>query len=196
MPKSNDNTPSQGEATRLLVAWSGGDRAALDQLMPLVLGDLRRRAQHLLSGQPVGHTLQPDGLVNEAFIKLVTTPERSWQNRAHFLAVAARAMRHILIDHARTRLCSKRSGTWRRLSDENALLTPVDTPNDWLALDEALRKLEDINPRAAAVVEMRCFVGAAVEEVAEALKISRITVLRDWKFAVDWLRDELGPPRM
>jgi RNA polymerase sigma-70 factor, ECF subfamily len=187
-----DNTvPSPGEATRLLIAWSAGDRTALDRLIPLILSDLQRRARYILRGLPSGHTLQPDSLVNEAFIKLVGHPERAWNNRAHFLAVAARAMRQILIDHARSRMCSSRSGKWKRLPEDQARLVPSEDSDDLVALEDALRKLGEVHARARAVVELRCFVGATIEEIAEALNISRITVLRDWKTATDFLRQEM-----
>jgi RNA polymerase sigma-70 factor, ECF subfamily len=188
----NDPVPSQGEATRLLIAWGNGDKTALDKLVPLVLTDLRKRANCILRGQPPGHLLQTDGLVNEAFIKIVEHSATSWRNRAHFLAVAAKAMRQILIDHARSRLCAGRSGAWTRLPEDQAVMLPADNQDALIALEDALRKLGEHQPRAGAVLELRCFVGATVDEIAQILGISRITALRDWKAATDFLRRELS----
>jgi RNA polymerase sigma factor (TIGR02999 family) len=183
---------SQSEVTQLLVSWSNGDQAALDKLMPLVYDELRRTARHYMSGQPPGHTLQTTALIHEAFLKLVGHPEKHWQNRAHFLGVAAQAMRHILVDYARSQQCAKRGGAVQLVSLEEGGVVPIERAAELVALDEALRRLAEIDPRKGRVVEMRYFGGLSVEETAEVLGISLDTVMRDWRLAKTWLRRELS----
>jgi RNA polymerase sigma-70 factor, ECF subfamily len=185
-------TPSQDDVTQLLIAWSNGDRAALDKLMPLVYEELRRRARQYMSRQQPGHTLQTTALIHEAFLKLVNQPEKRWQNRAHFLGVAAQAMRHILIDYARSRECAKRGGAGHLVSLEEGAVVSVERAAELVALDDALSRLKDIDPRKTRVVEMRYFGGLTVEEISEVLKVSPDTVMRDWRLARTWLRRELS----
>jgi RNA polymerase sigma-70 factor, ECF subfamily len=185
-------TSSQDDVTQLLIAWSNGDRAALDKLMPLVYEELRHRARQYMSRQRPGHTLQTTALIHEAFLKLVHQPEKRWQNRAHFLGVAAQAMRHILIDYARSRQCDKRGGAGLLVSLEEGAVVSAERAAELVALDDALSRLEDIDPRKARVVEMRYFGGLTVAEISQVLKVSPDTVLRDWRLARTWLRRELS----
>ena len=187
--------PLQSEVTQLLVAWSNGDQASLDKLMPLVYDELRRTARHYMSGQLPGHTLQTTALIHEAFLKLVGQREKHWQNRAHFLGVAAQAMRHILVDYARSQHCAKRGGAVQLVSLEEGGVVQVERAAELVALDEALSRLAEIDPRKGRVVEMRYFGGLSVEETAEVLGISPDTVMRDWRLAKTWLRRELSTAR-
>ena len=180
------------DVTRLLVAWGNGDRAALDRLMPLVYEELRRLARHYMSRERPGHTLQTTALVNEAYLRLVDQEELRLENRAHFFGIAARLMREILVDHARSRQAAKRGGGQYRLS-----LTKVDRPAsgpdmNLLALDEALGRLEALDPQKSRIVELRYFGGLGIEETAEVIGVSPATVKRDWKLARAWLRAEIG----
>jgi len=182
---------ARSEVTQLLVAWGNGDEAALDRLMPLVYEELRRRARHYMSGQPAGHTLQPTALIHEAFLKLVGSPERHWQNRTHFLAVAAQAMRQVLVDYARAVHCAKRRGGLDRIDLDDAAIVSPERAGEFVALDDALSTLAQMDARKARVIELRYFGGLNVEEVAELLDTSPATVMRDWQFAKSWLRREL-----
>jgi RNA polymerase sigma factor (TIGR02999 family) len=182
---------SASEVTRLLERWSGGERAALDELMPLVYKELRRLAQSYFRGEAPGHTLQATALVHEAFLRLTQENRSPIQNRAHFFAVAATAMRRILIDHARRARAEKRGGRLRPLSLDEARETTADGPVDVLALDILLRQLEELDPRQARIVEMRCFAGLGIGETALVLEVSEATVKRDWNMAKAWLRREL-----
>jgi RNA polymerase sigma factor (TIGR02999 family) len=184
-------TPSPQQITQLLVAWSSGDQAALDELMPLVYGELRRIARRYMAGQPTGHTLQTTALINEAYLKLVGQEDKRWQNRAHFFGVAAQAMRHILVDYARARHAAKRGGEARAVSLDD--LATTEKTAELLALDDALKSLAELAPRQSQVVELRYFGGLSVEETAEVLKVSTVTVTRDWRMAKAWLLRELQP---
>lgn len=184
-------TNSPQEITQLLVAWSKGDRAALNQLMPLVYGELRRMAKRYMAGQTPGHTLQTTALIHEAFLKLVGQEDKRWQNRAHFFGVAAQAMRHILVDYARARQATKRGGEARAVSLDKAALVTNDQAGEVVALDDALSRLAELAPRQSRVVELRYFGGLSIEETAEVLKISPETVTRDWRMAKVWLLREL-----
>jgi RNA polymerase sigma factor (TIGR02999 family) len=177
------------QITQLLRRWRAGDRQALEELTSLVEADLRRIAGYLFKSERAGHTLQPTALVNEACMKLSGTAKIDWQNRAHFLAVAARAMRQILVDHARRHHREKRKVELIPL-DEALVFTRERSP-ELLALDEAMNRLAVSYPRAAEVVQARFFGGLNNEEIAEALSISANTVIRDWNFARAWLRLEL-----
>jgi RNA polymerase sigma-70 factor (ECF subfamily) len=181
--------PSQ--VTELLMRWSGGDRSALDELMPLVLEELKRLASRYMHSERTGHTLQTTALVNEAFLKLADEKRVSWQGRAHFFAIASQVMRHVLVDHARTRRRAKRGGGAERIPLEQALAFSDSQSADLLALDEALTKLATIDPRKSAVIEMRFFSGMSVEETAAVLGVSTNTVIRDWGLARSWLYREL-----
>jgi RNA polymerase sigma factor (TIGR02999 family) len=179
--------------TQLLLAWREGDRSALDRLMPLVYEELRRLAAHYMRGERTGHTLQTTALVNEAYLRLVDHKNIQWQNRTHFFAVASQAMRRVLVDHARSRGYAKRGGGSHRVTfDEGALISHEQDP-DLLALDEALSRLSAIDPRKAQIVELRYFGGLSVEETAEVLKVSAVTVMREWSKAKAWLFRELNP---
>jgi RNA polymerase sigma factor (TIGR02999 family) len=181
-----------GDVTRLLAAWREGDESALARLLPLVEADLRRRARRYMGGENRGHTLQTTALVNEAFLKLVRQRGVAWQNRSHFFAVAAQAMRRVLVDHAKTRRRRKRGGGAARVTFDEAAVVSPERSAEVLALDGALRKLEARDPRKARLVEMRYFAGLSVEETADALSVSVATVRRDWRFVRAWLRRELA----
>ena len=178
-------------ATALLRAWGAGDAAALEQLIPLVHDELKRLARRFMGGERAGHTLQPTALVNEAYLRLVDLRQMRWQDRAHFLAMAARLMRRILVDAARSKGYRKRGGDARRVSFDEALIVTDAPGEDLVALDEALTHFAAVSPRRAEVVELRFFGGLSVGETAEALKVSPETVKRDWKLAKVWLLREL-----
>jgi len=187
--------PLSGDVTALLQAWGRGEQAALDQLLPLVYQELRRQAARQLRNQPVGHTLQATALVHEAYLRLVDRPSAEWQGRAHFFGVAARAMRSILVDHARARRATKRGGQARQLTLGAADVLGDRVPEsevDVLALNEALTRLAELDPRQAWVVELRYFAGSSIEETAHILGISHATVEREWRTARLWLRRELA----
>lgn len=181
--------------TQLLVKWSDGDQAALDELMPLVYDELRRLARSYLRSQRQGHTLQPTALVHEAYVRLIDQKNLSLHSRAQFFGLAAAAMRSILVDHARRRGAAKRGGSHYIVSlDEAEGLTgrTGGTIVDLVALDEALNALAAIKPEHSRVVELRFFGGLTIEETAEVLGISHATVERDWAFARSWLRREMS----
>lgn len=184
--------PSAHEITRLLVAWSGGNEAALEQLIPLVYDELRRLARRHMHGERPGHTLQTTALVNEAYLRLVNWRDVQWQNRAHFFAVSAQIMRRILVDFARDKLYLKRGGGALRVSLSEASYLPQSRGADLVELDEALIALARVDSRKGQVVEMRFFGGLSNREVAEVLKVSEETVIRDWRLAKVWLLRELG----
>lgn len=183
---------SSREITRLLVAWSEGDESALDQLAPLIHAELHRLAHHYMSRERPGHLLQTSALINEAYIRLIDWKNVRWQNRAHFFGVAAQLMRRILVDFARDRQYLKRGGGTLLVSLSNAASFVVQRGEDFVALDEALTALAQIDPRKVRVVEMRFFAGLSVEEVAELLNVSKETVMRDWRLAKVWLLRELA----
>jgi RNA polymerase sigma factor (TIGR02999 family) len=176
--------PSQ--ITQLLLAWRNGDKTALDKLMPRVYKELRKMARHYMAAERPGHTLQTTALINEAYLRLVDHKEMRWQNRAHFFGVAAQAMRRVLVDHARSRDAAKRGGGAINASLEEAAEIPAKTV-ELVALDAALNDLAAIDPRASQVVELRYFGGLSVEETAEVLQVSPVTVMRDWRAARAWL---------
>ena len=180
------------EVTRLLVAWSNGDRAALDRLMPLVYEELRRLARHYMSRERPGHTLQSTALVNEAYLRLVEQEGMRWENRAHFFGIAARLMRQILVEHARSRQAAKRGGGQYRLSLSKVDRVASRPDVNLLALDEALGRLEALDPQKSRIVELRYFGGLGIEETAEVIGVSPATVKRDWSMARAWLRCEIG----
>jgi RNA polymerase sigma-70 factor (ECF subfamily) len=179
------------QATGLLRAWGAGDAAALEQLIPLVHDELRRLARRFMSGERAGHTLQPTALVNEAYLRLVDLRQMQWQDRAHFFAMAARLMRRILVDAARSKKYQKRGGDIHRVAFDEALVVSHARGNDLVALDEALTHFAAVSSRRGQVVELRFFGGLSVKETAEALKVSPETVKRDWKLAKVWLLREL-----
>ncbi len=186
-------TREQGlEITQLLQAWQGGDRAAFDQLVPLVYQDLRRVAKAQLRRDRAGWTLDTTGLVNEAYMRLVGGGGVEWNDRGHFLAVAARAMRQVVIEYARRRVASKRGGGVRPGTLDERVIG-IDSHAEWLiSLNQALERLTAYRERLARVVECRFFAGLSNSETAEALGTSERTVKRDWTFARSWLQKELG----
>jgi RNA polymerase sigma factor (TIGR02999 family) len=185
-------TPSPKEVTQLLLAWSQGDRSALDQLIPLVHEELHRLAHRYMGHERPGHTLQTTALVNEAYLRLIDASQVRWQNRAHFFAVSAQVMRRILVDFARAHRNLKRGGYARRVTLDETLLVPQEPDADLVALDDALTALAAIDQRQAQAVELRFFGGLSVEETAEVLKVSPETVHRDWRVAKAWLLRELS----
>jgi RNA polymerase sigma factor (TIGR02999 family) len=185
-------TPAPEEVSRLLRAWSEGDRAALDQLMPLVYDELRRMARNYMTRQKAGHTLQTTALIHEAYLRLADQKEVRWQSRAHFFAVAATAMRHILVDYARTDQAAKRGGKVHLVSLGEAAEVTAEKTAELVALNDALDGLAAFDPRKSQVVEMRYFGGLTLEETAEVLKVSPETVARDWRIARTWLLRELN----
>jgi RNA polymerase sigma-70 factor (ECF subfamily) len=182
---------SAHDVTLLLQAWGGGDKQALDRLAPLVYRELRRIAGRMMAAERPNHTLQATALVNEAYVRLVDTQQVSWQDRAHFFALCARAMREILIDHARARGSAKRGGDQIAIELDEALAAAPSPEANLLELDDALKRLAEIDPRKSQVVELRFFGGLNLEETAEALKVSTKTVQRDWDLARGWLYREL-----
>jgi RNA polymerase sigma-70 factor (ECF subfamily) len=178
------------QVSRLLRAWGNGDRAALDRLTPIVYKELRRLARRYMRGERPGHSLQTTALVNEAYIRLVDYSAMRWQDRAHFFAVSAQLMRRILVDHAR-RHNLKRGGGVQHVSLDEAAMVDGDPDADLVALDDAMNGLARIDARKVQVVEMRFFGGLSVEETAEVLKVSPVTVKRDWRAARAWLYREL-----
>ena len=178
--------------TQLLVAWSGGDAAALDTIAPVIQHELHRLAARQMAGERPGHTLQPTALVNEAYVRLVNWKEMPWQNRAHFFGTAAQIMRRVLVDMARTRRRAKRGRGQLHVSLSEAERQPAEARADLLQLDEALRALEAIDPRKSRVVELRYFAGLGLEEAALVLDVSVATVRRDWSMARAWLYRELN----
>lgn len=182
--------PSQ-KVTQLLVAWSQGEQAALEKLIPLVYAELRRIAHRYMHREHPGHTLQTTALVNEAYLRLIDASQVRWQDRAHFFAVSARLMRRILVDFARSRRYLKRGGGARNISFDEALFVSPERGQDLVALDDAMNVLATSDPRKARVVELRFFVGLSVEETAEVLKVSPDTILRDWRLAKAWLSREM-----
>jgi RNA polymerase sigma-70 factor, ECF subfamily len=183
-------TPPCGKVSGLLRAWSDGDRGALDRLTPIVYEELRRLARRYMKREHPGHSLQTTALVNEAYMRLVDYKRMQWQNRAHFFAVSAQLMRRILVEHAR-RHNLKRGGGVQHVSLEEAPMVGGKRAADLVALDDAMKALELLDPRKMQVVEMRFFGGLSVEETAEVLKVSPITVMRDWSTAKAWLYREL-----
>ena len=177
--------------TQLLVAWSAGDPTALDQLTPVIQQELHRLAARQMAGERPGHILQPTALVNEAYMRLVNWKEAQWQNRAHFFGTAARIMRRVLVDMARTRGRDKRGGGQVHVSLSEAEQQPAAQRADLMALDEAMKALELVDARKSQVVELRYFGGLSLEEAALVLNVSVATVRRDWSFARAWLRREL-----
>lgn len=182
----------QGEVTSLLAAWGKGDQNALNELMPLVYNELHRMARRAWSSQDQGNTLQPTALINEAYLRLAGAESASFQNRGHFFAVACTAMRQILVNHAKSRLAGKRGSGQVNLSIDDVQPAVNQEAAEVVALHEALERLQALDPRKSRVVEMRYFGGLSIEETAEALGVSVITVNRDWRLARTWLIREMG----
>ena len=178
---------SPQEVTKLLADWGRGDKSAFDKLYPLVHAELRRIAQRQMSQERPGHTLQATALVNEAYLKLAGQNQFEWHDRAHFFAVCAQVMRHILVDHARSRAREKRGGGAIQVSLNDALVVAEEHVADFIALDEALSGLERVDPQKGRIVELRYFGGLSVDETAEVLNMSPRTVRREWRRAKAWL---------
>jgi len=187
--------PSPHEVSQLLRAWSSGDEAALQTLIPLVYEELHRIARRYMGREREGHTLQTSALVNEAYLRLVDWKNVEWQNRAHFFAVSAQMMRRILVDFARDRRYLKRGGGALQVSLAEAAGMTSQRGTDLVALDDALNSLAVMDKRKSQVVELRFFGGLSVEETAEVLKVSPETIMRDWRLAKVWLLRELEKPR-
>jgi RNA polymerase sigma factor (TIGR02999 family) len=185
-------TASPKGVTQLLVAWSDGDEAARDELMPLVYEELRRLAHRYMSRERIGHTLQTSGLVNEAYLRLIDQSKVQWQNRAHFFGIAAQLMRRILVDYARSRGYAKRGGDAWQVSLDEVAIVPAERAADVVALDDALEGLAAFDLRKSQIVELRFFGGLSINETAEILAVSPGTVMRDWTLAKAWLRREIS----
>ncbi len=184
--------PGTHELTQLLVAWSDGDEAALDRLVPLVHAELHRLARLYMSREREDHLLQTSALINEAYLRLIDWKAVRWQNRAHFFGVAAQMMRRILVDFARQRPRVDKEIEARHISLDEAMTVANEQDLDLLALDEALRSLGEIDERKSKIVELRFFGGLSVEETAEVIKVAPITVMREWNKAKAWLYRELN----
>jgi RNA polymerase sigma-70 factor (ECF subfamily) len=182
---------SSADVSQLLRDWSDGNRCALDRLTPIVYEELRRVARHYLKGERAGHSLQTTALVNEAYMRLVDYKRMQWQNRAHFFAVSAQLMRRILVEHARRHNLKRGDGVQHVSLDEVGAVGGKRAA-DMVALDDALNALARLDPRKAQVVEMRFFGGLSVAETAEVLKVSPVTVMRDWSTAKAWLYREMS----
>ncbi len=185
------SAPTRQQVTQGLIDWGNGDQAAADRLLPLIYDELRAIARGYLRRERADHTLQPTGLVHEAYLRLVDETAANWQNRAHFFGVAAQVMRRVLIDHARRHRTAKRGGTWEKLEFDD-LVTPGPSRSvDLVALDDALLELAKMDPRQSQIVELRFFGGLTIEEAAEVLDVSPRTIKREWRRAKAWLRREI-----
>jgi RNA polymerase sigma factor (TIGR02999 family) len=182
---------SRAQTTETLLAYATGDRPAADALMPLVYDELRGLARKYLRAERRGHTLQPTALVHEAYLRMVDVSRIDWRGKTHFFALAARQMRRILVEHARARGAAKRGGGARAVTLEDHVAVDSGTPDDLLALDEALSRLAEIDPRRARVAELKLFAGLSVEELAVQVEMSERTVKDDWRVARAWLLREL-----
>jgi RNA polymerase sigma factor (TIGR02999 family) len=181
-----------GEVTQLLNDWSNGDLSAMDKLMPIIYRELRRLADNRLRQERADHTLQATALVNELFLRLTDWKSIEWKSKAHFLGVAAKLMRNILVDYARTHMAAKRGGSLYKLSFSEAINLPNEQDMDLIALDDALLSLASIDPQQSKIVELRFFGGLTFEEVAEVLQVSPATVSREWNLAKIWLLREIS----
>jgi RNA polymerase sigma factor (TIGR02999 family) len=184
--------PDPQDITGLLVAWSNGDRAALDSLVPVIYAELHRLARRYMRQESPGHTLDTTALVNEAYLRMVNQKQVNWQNRAHFFAVSAQSMRNILVDMARSRKRQRRGGDAEHLSLDESLVFSEGRASELLALDDALTALAQVDERKSRIVEMRYFGGLSVEETAEVLQVSVATIDREWRRARAWLYSELN----
>jgi RNA polymerase sigma factor (TIGR02999 family) len=182
----------QAGVTRLLMAWSDGQRDALDQLVPLVYDDLRRLAAGYMGREAPGHSLQPTALVHEAYVRLIDQRRVQWRNRAHFFGVAANMMRRILVDHARKMRAEKRGGAAERVTLTADDVAAPDQSLDVLALHESLERLAAFDPQQERIVELRYFGGLTIEETAEVVGVSPATVVREWTIAKAWLRADMS----
>jgi RNA polymerase sigma-70 factor, ECF subfamily len=188
------HSASPQTVTQLLANWSQGDAAALVELTPLIYEDLRHLAQRYMNGERPDHTLQTTALVNEAYLRLADQAKPNWQNRAHFFAMAARAMRQILVNYAKSYRSQKRGGGALKIELDEAALVSPEQSQEIIELHEALQRLAALDSRKAEVVEQKYFGGLSYDEIAEVLKVSQATVRRDWEFARAWLYKELHNP--
>jgi len=188
--------PSTPEITQMLRAWTAGDQQALEKLTPLVHRELHRVARRYMAGERSGHTLQTTALVNEVYLRLVDCGQVNWHDRAHFFAVSAQLMRRILVDFARSRGYQKRGGNVPHISLDDAPPVCSEPDANLLALDDALKALAELDRRKSRVVELRFFGGLNIEETAEILGVSAVTVMRDWRLAKIWLLRELSVERV
>lgn len=186
-----DMTLSEHEVTQLLHEWGAGDKNALDRLLPLIYQELHKIAKRYMRQQGPRHTLQTTAVIHEAYLKMAGGPERNWESRAHFLGVAAKAMRHVLVDHARSGRSAKRGGEALAVTLDEGMAVAGLRPAELIALDDALNVLTKLHPRKGQVVELRYFAGLSVEETGKVLKISEETVARDWRFARAFLEREI-----
>jgi RNA polymerase sigma factor (TIGR02999 family) len=184
--------PPKRDVTELLSRWTNGDREALDALVPVVYGELRRMAARYLRRERAGHTLQPTALVHEAFLKLIDQRDVHWQSRAHFFGVSAQLMRRILVDHARERAAGKRGGGCQHVALDNAFAISASNQIDIIAVDDALHRLASVDPDQVRLVELRFFAGLTIDETAEVLGWSSASVKREWTVAKAWLQRELS----
>jgi RNA polymerase sigma factor (TIGR02999 family) len=180
-----------GDVTQLLIEWSKGNSAALDELMPVIQSELRRLARRHMARERVGHTLQTTALINEAYLRLIDQHGVDWQDRAHFFAVAAQTMRRILIDHARKYHAEKRGAGVQKIALDEVAVANQERAAELVALEEALERLSALDPRQGKIVELRFFGGLTVEETAEVLNLAPVTVMREWRLAKAWLRDAI-----
>lgn len=183
--------PSADEVARLLRDWGSGNQQALEELLPLIYNELRHLAHNFLYRERPGHTLQTTALVHEAYLKLIDQKDARWQNRSHFFAIAAQAMRRILIDSARRHAAMKRGGPQEKLSLDEAPDASLEPNTKLLALDEALKALAEIDPDQSRIVELRYFGGLTIDETAEVMSVSAATVKREWAMARAWLHQAL-----
>lgn len=183
---------SPNEVTELLIKWSKGDKAALDELMPAIHSELRRLARRYMARERPGHTLQTTALINEAYVRLVDQQGVEWQDRAHFFAVAAQIMRHILVDYARKYHSDKRGAGTQKVALDDVAVANQERASELVALDGALDALAALDPRQSQIVELRFFGGLTVEETAEVMRLAPITVMREWRLAKAWLRDAIA----
>jgi len=183
---------SSDQVTQLLVRWRGGDREALNALMPIVYADLRRMARQYLQRERSDHTLQSTALVHEAYVRLIGQKLPDWQNRAHFFGVAARLMRQILVEYARSHQAAKRGGTVCKITLDEELMLPKESDVDVILLDDALQDLAKLDPQQSRIVELRFFAGLSIDDTSEVLGISPATVTRDWTTARVWLYREIS----
>ena len=181
--------------TGLLLQWGKGDEGALERLIPLVHRELHQIARRCMAGERAGHSLQATALVNEAYVRLVDATDVAWHDRTHFLAVAARVMRRILVDHARARHAQKRGGPSENVTFDEALVVTDEPRQDFVALDDAIQELATFDERKSRVIELRFFGGLSVEETASVLNVSPDTVMRDWRLAKAWLQREMRGDR-
>ena len=189
------STPATHEVTRLLLQLTDGDSSAVDELLPLIYNELRSLASRYLRRERQGHTLQPTALVHEAYLRLVDQRRVQWQNRAHFMGVAAQIMRRILVDHARRQNAEKRGGDVGKLSLNEEIDVSGERAAELVALDDALNRLAELDPEKSRVVELRFFGGLSVEETAEVLGVSAPTVKRQWRMAKAWLFGQVSNER-